>query len=159
MGKLATKAAFLHAAEGHARVAGAKAVDKHPAALQFAGEFIRKRCVSGKDGGGQAKVAVVGKRQGVLRVFATVTAATGPNSSGGTPSSTGDVRQHGWRVVITLSADFLSAQQQRCPFGRWPAPADAVHRAGQNAPSGPDSYLLLPARPSLTRRRRQRSGG
>lgn len=69
VGKLAAKAAFLHAPEGHARIAGAIAVDKHPAALQFAREGIRKRSVSGKDGGGQAKVAVVGKRQGVRRVF------------------------------------------------------------------------------------------
>ena len=28
----------------------------------------------------------------------------------------GDIRQHGWRIIIPLAADFLTAQQQRCPF-------------------------------------------
>lgn len=87
MGKLAAKTTLLHTAKGHF-IAGAVTIDKHPTALQLAREFIRKRGVGGEDRSREAKVAVVCQRQGVLSIFrGERVAATGPNSSGGRPSS------------------------------------------------------------------------
>ena len=83
MRQLAAKTALLHAAEGHAGVAGAVAIEEDAAALQLARKALRpapRRSV--KTVAGQAKLAVVGQRP--VRAPASravVRAATGPNSS------------------------------------------------------------------------------
>ena len=46
--QLPAKAALLHAAERHPGIAGAVAVDKHPAALELAGKAIRRCSIGGK---------------------------------------------------------------------------------------------------------------
>lgn len=88
MGKLAAKTTLLHTAKGHARIAGAVTIDKHPTALQLAREFIRKRGVGGEDRSREAKVAVVCQRQGVLSIFRDGNSRYRTKQLGGRPSST-----------------------------------------------------------------------
>ncbi len=49
--QLPAKAALFHPAKGHAGIAGAVTIDKHPAALKLAGKAFRHRVIRGKDGG------------------------------------------------------------------------------------------------------------
>lgn len=81
MRQLAAKTALLHAAEGHAGVAGAVAIEEDAAALQLAGKALGLRLVGGIDRGGQAKLAVVGEGQCMVSVASGGQVATGPNSS------------------------------------------------------------------------------
>lgn len=68
MRQLAAKTALLYAAEGHAGVAGAVAIEEDAAALQLAGKALGLRLVGGIDRGGQAKLAVVGEGQCMVSV-------------------------------------------------------------------------------------------
>ena len=49
MRKLSPEATLLHPAKRNARIAGAVAVDKHPATLQLARKGFSQRIVRGKD--------------------------------------------------------------------------------------------------------------
>ena len=72
MRQFTTKTALLHAAEGHAGVAGAVAIEEDAAAFQLAGKALGLRLVGGIDRGGQAKLAVVGEGQRVVRIFKAI---------------------------------------------------------------------------------------
>ncbi len=76
MRQLAAKTALLHAAEGHAGVAGAVAIEEDAAALQLAGKALGLRLVGGIDRGGQAKLAVVGEGQCMVSVASWSAAAS-----------------------------------------------------------------------------------
>jgi len=115
--QFAAETAFLHAAEGHAWVAGGVAVDEHAAGFQFAGQLLGQLHVGGVDRRGQAEIAVVGQGHGVGAI------AGGDDRRHRAEQflferghAVGDIGQHSRLIVVARTFGLAAAEQQRGAF-------------------------------------------